>query len=133
MRQLALDYYEGLRRGELLIQTCAECGKDSMYPRERCPFCHAAALAWKRSSGRGQLYSFTVQRAGAPIGFEDELPYALGVIRLDEGVQVLARLRPDAEGTWGDYRVDAEVELCDALVTRDDRAPAPWFRLTAQL
>jgi uncharacterized OB-fold protein len=133
VRALAQEYYAALQRGELLIQTCAECGKDSMYPRVRCPFCSTDALRWKRSSGQGRLYSFTVQRAGAPTGFEDELPYALGVVRLDEDVQVLGRLTPNGGGTWEDYAVDARVELCEPLLAKPDRPPAPWFRLTATI
>jgi hypothetical protein len=127
MRALAEQFYAGLSRGQLLIQTCTGCGKDSMYPRERCPFCYASSLQWKPATGSGRLYSFTVQRAGAPTGFEDELPYALGIVRLDEGPQVLARLRPDEDGTWDDYDVDVPVVLCEPPSLKPDRPPAPWF------
>ena len=129
MRPLAQEYYAGLERGELLIQHCAQCGRENMYPRVRCPYCYSDALEWKPSSGRGRLYRFTVQRAGAPTGFEDELPYALGVVRLDEDVQVLGRLSPNGGDSWDDYAVDATVELCEPKVRKQGRPPAPWFRL----
>ncbi len=128
MRVLAEQWYEGLQRGELLIQACTACKKASMYPRTRCPFCHESALEWTPSSGRGQLFSFTVQRAGAPTGYEDEVPYALGVVRLDEDVQVLGRLLPGESGSWDAFSVDCAVELCEPAVVVADRPPAPWFR-----
>ena len=53
--------------------------------------------------------SFTILRAGAPEGFESELPYALAVVRLDEEVQLLSRLVPDADGGWASYSCDARV------------------------
>lgn len=130
MRQLAEEFYAGLQRGELLIQGCRDCGRDNMYPRVRCPFCYSASLEWRHASGRGSLYSYTIQRAVAPTGFEDEVPYGLGIVRLDEDVQVLGRLAPDVGGGWDGYTVDAQVELCPPLVTREGRPPSPWFQLS---
>lgn len=128
---LAQTYYAALNRGELLVQRCGACATHSMYPRTWCPSCHEQALDWVVSTGRGRLYSFTVQRAGAPDGFEDELPYGLGVVRLTEEVQVLGRLQPDASGGFDAYRTDATVELCapGPISEGADRPPAPWFRL----
>lgn len=130
MRRLAEDYYAGLDRGELLIQNCRSCTRDNMYPRVRCPFCASDALGWKVSGGEGILYSFTVQRTGAPAGFIDEVPYGLGVVKLDEGVQVLGRLLPDEQGTWDSYGLDSRVRLCAPGVTKSDRPPSPWFEPT---
>jgi uncharacterized protein len=42
-------------------------------------------------SGRGEVYSFTVQRQ-APEGFEDQTPFAVALIRLAEGPLVTAQL-----------------------------------------
>lgn len=130
MNPLSETFYEGLNRGELLIQTCDACGADSMYPRSRCPFCYEPALNWKSASGHGSLYSYTVLRAGPPKGFEDELPYAVGVVRLDEGVQVLGRLAPDESGTWDSYACDVPVQFCAPPTQKQGlRSPTAWFRL----
>ena len=103
------EFRDGLSRGELLIQRCNACAKPNMYPRYACPHCQSDDLGWQAAGGAGRLMSFTVLRSGAPQGFEDELPYALAVVRLDEEVQLLGRLMPDAEGGWESYAFDQPV------------------------
>lgn len=110
-QSLTDEYYAALDRGELVIQHCNACSANIMYPKYVCPSCGSRNLGWTRSSGQGTLHSFTVQRVGAPSGFEDELPYALGVVKLDDGVQLLGRLRPDAGGGWDSYACDVPVRF----------------------
>jgi hypothetical protein len=126
--RIVTEFREGLARGELLIQKCHECSRLNMYPRYACPHCQCEALGWQRASGRGVLHSFTVLRVGAPDGFEDELPYALGVVKLDEGVQLLARLVPDADGDWNGYRCDDTVTFQPVSAEQARRRPCAWFR-----
>jgi uncharacterized OB-fold protein len=121
------QFRAGLSRGELLLQKCNDCGKLNMYPRHACPHCQSLSLGWQKSDGRGVLHSFTVLRTGAPEGFESELPYALGIIKLDEGVQLLARLSPEADGDWQGYRCDDRVEFTPASAERVALRPCAWF------
>ncbi len=109
MSNIIEEFRNGLSEGDLLIQKCDSCGKVNMYPRYACPHCQSDVLGWQKASGEGQLMSFTVLRAGAPEGFEAELPYALAVVRLDEGVQLLGRLTPDSDGDWASYSCDTRV------------------------
>ena len=128
MNELAAAYDEGLRDGRLLIQFCHKCERANMYPRFRCPFCFGSELGWRPASGRGVLYSFTVQYLGAPTQYADQLPYALGVVRLEEGVQLLARLVPDESGGWSSYRCDLPVRFCSPPQAPSPSVrPAPWF------
>jgi uncharacterized OB-fold protein len=122
------QFRDGLARGELLLQKCDSCGKLNMYPRYACPHCQSQSLGWEKASGRGMLHSFTVLRIGAPAGFEADLPYALGVIKLEEGVQLLARLLPDAHGEWTEYRCDAPVEFVTGPPSQPVYRPCAWFR-----
>ena len=48
-------------------------------------------LQWKPTSGKGELYSFTVTHVPTP-GFEARAPYVIGMIELDEGVRIIANL-----------------------------------------
>jgi uncharacterized OB-fold protein len=125
------DFRAGLARGELLVQKCKACGKLNMYPRHACPFCQSLSLGWHKALGGGVLHSFTVLRAGAPEGFEGDLPYALGVIKLDEGVQLLARLVPDADGDWQSYRCDDRVQFTAAAPESATPRPCAWFARSA--
>jgi uncharacterized protein len=125
-------FREGLAKGELLLQKCASCGRLNMYPRYACPFCQSEQLTWQKSSGRGTLHSFTVLRMGAPEGFEIDLPYALAVVKLDEGVQLLGRLLPDAGGAWGSYACDQTVEFAASATMQPRHNLCAWFRRAAQ-
>jgi len=121
------EFRAGLLRGELPIQKCGDCNKLNMYPRHACPHCQSQNLGWAKSEGKGVLHSFTVLRAGAPEGFDGDLPYALGVVKLDEGVQMLGRLVPDADGSWDSYRCDQRVVFKPADTSKTTRVACAWF------
>jgi len=129
---LADSFNQGLAEGRLLIQSCNKCGKPNMYPRYRCPFCQSNDLGWRQATGRGVLLTYTVVRAVPPLGFEDDLPYALGSIRLEEDVQLLARLEPGDEGDWAVYACDATVEFAPRPAAEIDKRPVAWFRLVGE-
>lgn len=122
------DFRAGLARGELLVQKCNSCGKLNMYPRYACPHCQSESLGWHKTSGRGILHSYTVLRVGAPQGFEEDLPYALGVVKLEEGVQLLGRLVPDADGEWSSYACDDPVEFAPVSPDLVEQRPCAWFK-----
>ena len=109
LSKIVREFRDGLGRGELLVQQCRACGKTNMWPRYACPHCQSDELDWTKSAGSGTLHSFCVLRQGAPEGHEADLPYALGVVKLDEGVQILARLAPSGDDDWSAYRCDDRV------------------------
>jgi uncharacterized OB-fold protein len=129
MTELTATFRDALERGELLLQSCNACDGVIMYPRHRCPFCQSADLGWLTAAGGGVLHSYTVVRAVPPKGFEDDVPYALGVVKLDEGAQLLVRLQPGDDGTWDAYACDARVAFSPAGAEEIRRRPAPWFAL----
>jgi uncharacterized OB-fold protein len=47
-------------------------------------------------SGRGKLYSQTVVHA-APAVFQDEVPYRVGIVDLDEGLRIATRVLADTQ------------------------------------
>jgi len=59
-------------------------------------------------SGNGKVYSFTVIRA-APEEFTEFAPYAIGLIKLDEGPLVVSQI-VDCE--FQDISIDMPVEVC---------------------
>jgi uncharacterized OB-fold protein len=128
---LVAGFRDGLARGELIVQKCNNCGKLNMYPRYACPFCQSSVLGWQRVNGRGRLHSFTVLRIGAPQGFEKDLPYAIGVVKLEEGVQLLARLAPEGTTGWSRYRCDDIVEFVAPEAAEIAHRPCATFRRVA--
>lgn len=123
------EFNAALVEGRLLIQSCNSCGKPNMYPRYRCPFCQSNDLHYIEAAGTGTLLTYTVVRAVPPSGFEDDLPYALGSVRLSEGVQLLGRLEAGADGDWGEYECDATVSFAPHPGADTERRPVAWFRL----
>jgi uncharacterized OB-fold protein len=85
------EFYEAAARGELRYQSCPSCEHRQFYPRAICTAC-GADPEWATASGRGTVHTFTVVRQSHAKGFRDELPYAVAIVELDEGVQMLGGL-----------------------------------------
>jgi len=79
-------FYEAARRGELRFQRCSECGAFRHYPRPICPACQSTNYTWELSSGRGVIYTWTVVHGPTLPAFQDQLPYNVVDVLLDEGV-----------------------------------------------
>jgi len=81
-----------------MIQYCKVCRKFQWYPRALCARCGGHEIEWRKSKGRGFLYSFTVvrfplQTYSNPVFFEGQFPYVVGLVELDvEDVRMYARI-----------------------------------------
>lgn len=89
---LSRPYWDGLERGVLLLQRCAQCGKFRHYPRLVCDRCYSLEVQWVEACGRGEVHSWTVAHHAFHPGFAEELPYVLAVVDLQEGVRAMGRL-----------------------------------------
>lgn len=86
-------FYDNLRKGKLTTTKCTSCGTLSWQPRVVCPECSSDELEWVELPLTGKLFAFTAMMLGAPIGFEKEVPFPIGIIELDEvGIKILARI-----------------------------------------
>lgn len=85
-------FYEAARRGELRFQRCGECGTFRHYPRPVCSRCLSRRFAWERVSGRGEVYTWTIVRGPTLPAFENELPYNVIDVLLEEGVHFVSGL-----------------------------------------
>ncbi len=101
-------FWEGCKKGELLIQKCKHCNKFIMYPKLFCPNCLSNDLEWVRSKGTGKVYSYSVVYSYAPTEFADDVPYIVAVIELDEGVHMMSNI---IESKPEDVRCDLPVEV----------------------
>lgn len=66
---LTQPFWDGTKRGELLVQRCPECGHNVWTPQLACNRCLNESLQWTRVSGRGTIYSFTVMHRAATPAF----------------------------------------------------------------
>lgn len=85
--EISAPYWEGLKAHEVRIQQC-DRGHSLFFPRTHCPTCGSRSLKWGKVSGEGTLYSFTVARIPTMPEFTDEMPQALAVVELREGVRI---------------------------------------------
>lgn len=83
-------FWEGARRGELLIQRCGECGALRHPPGPGCPSCGSLEWDTVRSSGRGVVHSYAIHHHPPIPGFD--YPLAIGLIELEEGTRLIANL-----------------------------------------
>ena len=91
-------YWEYAREHELRMQKCASCGHIRFPVSLVCPRCHAVEAEWARLSGRGKVYSYIIYRQAYHPSYQDDIPYAVAIIQLEEG--------PRLESNLTDCRLD---------------------------
>ena len=87
----ARAFFEKARGGQLTAIRCGSCGELAVPPKELCPNCHGHAWQPVALAGDGTIASFTVIRV-APRAHAADVPYAVAVVRLKEGVSILGRI-----------------------------------------
>lgn len=85
-------FWEAARDQRLVVQHCGTCQRWIWQPRPLCPRCHAADPAWQEVSGAGRIVSWTVIHPPVLRAFAKEVPFAVLLVELDEGVRMVGRL-----------------------------------------
>jgi uncharacterized OB-fold protein len=83
------DFAQYLKDGRLMGSRCKKCGATSFPPRADCGVCMSGDFEFFEMSGKATLNTYT-KIVAAPTGFEDESPYIVGVVDLEEGGRALA-------------------------------------------
>jgi scaffold protein (connect acetoacetyl-CoA thiolase and HMG-CoA synthase) len=86
---------------------CKNCGAKFFPPRDVCSECRSQELEPREFDGHGELYSFSTLYQ-APLGYEDGLPYTVGIVKLDEGPMVEAQL---TDANPGELKIGQRVEM----------------------
>ena len=85
-------FYRFIDEGKLMAAKCNKCGEILLPPRPICNKCYSKDLNWVELKGRGKLLTYTIIHV-APKQFETLAPYAVGIIKLDDGPQLLGMIR----------------------------------------
>lgn len=85
-------YWEGTAQGELRIRKCPSCDARFRFNHAWCPECGALELGWEKSSGKGAVTNFTIIHVAPYQAYAAEVPYALALVDLDEGVRMMANI-----------------------------------------
>lgn len=113
---LSAPFWEGTRTGELRLQQCDDCGAWRWTPQILCTNCHSAAYAWKATSGRGKVYSFTTVHRPPTPAFA--APYVIAVVELDEGPLMLTQIvEVPPEEIAVEMRVKVRLTVLDETIT----------------
>jgi NAD(P)-dependent dehydrogenase (short-subunit alcohol dehydrogenase family)/uncharacterized OB-fold protein len=91
----ALGLSAAVAEGRFELQACHDCGQVQYPPRDACAHCLSVRLTWKPVSGRGDLISETLLHHSNELYYRARVPLRLGLVRLAEGVTVLAHLHGD--------------------------------------
>ncbi len=79
------------QRYALVGEVCPHCQPKLFPPRDVCPECGKDARNLYNFSGRGEVYSYTTVY-DPPAGYEENAPYTVALVRLEEGPLVTAQL-----------------------------------------
>lgn len=88
-------FWTGGADGVLQIMACGACDHRIHPPQLICPACLSPEVSPVAASGRGKVYSYTINRQ--PWLPDLEVPYALAIVELDDqpGIRLTARLKAD--------------------------------------
>jgi uncharacterized OB-fold protein len=102
------DFWTGGRDGELRIVRCHDCGYYIHPPSPRCPRCLGDDVAPSPVSGRGRVYTYTVNRRAWSPGLE--VPYVIAIVQLDEqpDLRLMANI---VGGSVDDVAIDMPVQV----------------------
>jgi hypothetical protein len=78
-----------LKDGRLMGSRCKSCDRRSFPPRADCADCMSPDFELVEINGKGKLFTYS-RIAAAPTGFEDDVPYTIGVVELEQGGRLLA-------------------------------------------
>lgn len=81
-------------------------------------------MEWIDLPSEGALFAFTAVMAGAPLGFEKDVPFVTGLVRL-KGTDILVTSRIDG-AKYEDLKIGDKVWL-KVITLPDGRV---WFRFT---
>lgn len=85
-------FFDGAMQGKLMLMRCNACDAWRLPSRTHCDRCLSAEYRWEEASGRGVVRSFGVMHQLYHKGFEQEIPYTLATVELNEGPRLPTNL-----------------------------------------
>jgi uncharacterized OB-fold protein len=88
------QFWDATAEGRLLLPRCEECQTVIWFPRPFCPACSSLKISWFEASGRGSIYSFTVNRRGQAdlSAYREAGTYVLAYVELEEGPRMMTNI-----------------------------------------
>ncbi len=104
-------------RYRMLGVKCDNCSTTYFPKRQICPKCRRKGkISEIQFAGKGKVFSFSEVNA-PPEGFEDQVPYVLAIIELEEGAKLTGQIVDVAKT---DVKIGSKVQAVFRVIQRDD-------------
>jgi uncharacterized protein len=90
--ELTRPFWAGGVAGELRMQRCHACGHIRYPISTICPRCLSGEAFWESVSGLGTVQTFVVFERAYNEAWQDQVPYVVALIELDEGPVFLSNV-----------------------------------------
>jgi uncharacterized OB-fold protein len=101
-------FWAAAAEGRLVVDRCDTCGAYAFPPRGMCRHCHGRAFSVVEITGRGRIYSYTVNYQRWMPDLEVPFPIVLVEFPAFPGVRIVGRLRGCEPG---EISIGGEVEV----------------------
>jgi uncharacterized protein len=89
---LMAGFWEASKHHVLVIQRCHSCGEVRFPPLPVCSNCWSEDQSWVETDPAGTVYSYVVYHRALSPAFADEVPYAIGRVKVAAGPSFTVRL-----------------------------------------
>jgi len=117
------EYNEALKENKLLGLKCKQCGTVTVPPKMVCWQCTSRDMEVVELSGKGKIQTFTTCNV-APEGRENEVPYIILLVELDEGSWIMGNLTGIDPTTVTVEIIGKRVKMTDNKVFPGDKYSA---------
>ena len=128
---IAKDYNEALAQNRLLGLKCRACGAITVPPKMACRQCGSHETDVTELKGSGKVRTFTTVNVAAE-GREEEVPYTIVIVELDEGPWLMGNLAGIDPAAASMELVGRKVKMESGVFPGDKysagESPRPVFR-----
>ncbi len=117
-----LPFWQACEEGRFLLHRCDLCRRH-YWPASRCIEHGDRAMQWVEATGRGKVYTYTVMHRAYTPDTRDKVPFAIAVVKLEEGPFYHTTIIDCAHDT---VAVDMAVDV--AFQRHDNGMMLPVFR-----
>lgn len=121
------DYSKALTKGKLLGLKCKGCGNITIPPKMTCQECGGTDLEIVEVKKQGKIVTFTNVNV-APEGRQNEVPYIIALVRLEEGPWIMGNLIDIDPTTATMDLIDKEVSVGFKVFPGDKFSPGDQAR-----
>jgi len=114
------------QRYNFMGNKCGSCDRVFFPPRESCPHCRRKSIGVMEDlklSGKGEVVTYTIIHVG-PEDFEDQTPYPIAIIKLEEGPQITGQI---VDSPLEEIRIGMKVEGTFRKIQQDGHTGAIYY------